>query len=690
MADSKRQVELQLLIKQAGAAETAAEIKKLATTTTTVQQELSKIGRGDQIQRIGTEMGLLAKKTRDTAAAAKELSKQLESIGANKDEIASATGAFNAAQSGGSNRLARAGSELRALPSTQTGLGFGTDAIGNVLRLSGALTEIAGKSSVATAAINILTPRLGAQAAATIGAAAPAAAFVVAFGAIAIALSSLTSATSQNAEAITAYAEAQRGLNADIVAGLTTEEAQKKLDDLNESRRLEEELLAKNKAAYAAFEKDATDAGASVDDLGSTLGKIVFGSDVLKDTAKAFSGDEQALADSIAASEKNITTFSASADTLSGALESGRLAANDAAEAEKKLAEERSKAALASADSAAKELQAQQKALGATEEQNKKRLEAITDEEAVAQKQIEVLEASGITSEEVAKKIASLKEQLGLLGKESAFITDTALEASKAADAEKKALKDTEDGAKKAAQAQDQYRKSVESASLSLKNSVQDIGTRLSQTLQDNTLKLNRDLNNLDIKFNQDQQDLQIKANRAEMDAYKDNLDDIAKIRKDAAKDEREALIEGDFQQLYLSRLAREEALKEEQQTDLKEAQGRKQNQDFALEDLKRADSRQRDARRLGYEQQNMDARTSRDRELAQARLAQNRALAQASQALNAELGLRQQFWNAALNQVKQATSAIGASAAGASRTGANANSPFGQFTGPFKAVVRR
>lgn len=691
MADTKN-AKLILSVETKGAKEAASDVQKVHLGATALQQELGKLTRADQFQKIGTEAGLAAKKFRDVGAAVADLNKKLKELGASKDEIASAASAFESARTGGgSNVLARAGSELRALPSTQTGLGFGTDAIGNVLRLSGALTEVAGKSVLTTAAIETLTPRLGAQAAATLGAAAPIALFVAGFGAIAIALKSLTDATGQNAEAITAYAEAQRELNADIVQGLTTEEAKKKIEELNEARRLEQELLDKNKAAYAAFEKQATDAGTSIDDFGSTLSKIVFGANAVGDVAKAISADEQAIADNIAASEKNIESFAASADTLNVALESGRLAANDAAEAEKKLADERSKAALSSADAAGKELAARQKADAATGEQNEKRLEAIANEKEVIQAQIDSLIASGDTSEKVTEKIASLTDQLGLLGKESDYISDTALAASKARDAEKKAQKDAEDNAKKAAQAQEQYTKSVKSATDAYRNSVQDIGTRLSQTLQDNTLKLNRDLTDISTKYNRDEYDLQIKANRAERDALQSQMDDLADIRRNAAKDEQEALREGDFKALFLAREKGAETLQEEAEAAERTRAKRQQSNQDALEDLRRANERQRADRITGYERANADARTAQQRELQQAALTRQRALQVASEGLNAELKQLGNYYAARLKMDQQyQAQSLKMASGGASTQGANATSPFGAFESSFTTAVRR
>lgn len=698
MADNKRQVELQLLFKTEGTKQAVDQIDKLAHEFADIAKQSGSVGSSlrlavaeaqkfgstdDDIRRLNSLFNQYRKTVEQTTEETREL------VTAQKEAATTVPGGGGNGGLSFGQKVTRAGAQLRNLPSVQIpGAGIGTDAIGNITRLSGALLDVAGKSQLVTTATNLLTPALGAEAAATLGAAAPAAILVVAFGTIAVALSSLTAATGQNAEAITAYAEAQRKLNADIVEGLTSKEAQQKLDALNESRRLEEELLAKNKAAYAAFEAQATEAGTSVDDFGSTLGKIVFGANAVGDVAKAISKDEQAIADNIAASEKNIETFSASADTLTVALESGRLAANDAAEAEKALAEERSKTALAAADNAGKELAARQKALNSTEDQNKARLKSIEEDKAVIQAQIDSLTKSGVTSEDVTAKIAALTDQLGLLGKESAYISETALAASREADAAKKAKKDQEDAEKKATQAQDQYTKSVQSAATTFKQATQDIGTRLKQTLEDNVTKLERDLLNIEKKNNREELELTTKANRAERDAYQDHVNDVRKIQRDSLKDEREALIEGDFKQLYLARVARDEALKEEQETTEAERLQREQSQADAREDLKRNLGYQREDRQLAFEQQNFDARLNRDREAMQARTAQTRALAQASSALNAELGLRQSFWNATLKQAQNAINQI--NGAGAKASGANANSPFGSFTGPFKAVVRR
>lgn len=678
----QRKAKLILSIETKGAGEATAAVKRLDEGVSTLERELKKMGRADLIQKVGAEMGLAAKRTRDFEGSVVALNKRLKELGASKDEIASAAGAFESARTGGgSNALARAGSELRALPSTQTGLGFGTDAVGNVLRLSGALTEVAGKSALTTSAIGLLTPALGAQTAATVAAAAPIALFVAGFAAIAIALKSLTDATAQNVDRINTFAESQRTLSDKIASGLTSEEAKKELEELNTRRKLETDTLNTLQAAYDKSTQQLKQA---------TIGGISLGN-AFDNISKIVSQDEQALADQIEKSKEVYQSTEGDVQALTAALEDGSLAANDAAEAEKKLADERSKAALTAADSVGKELAARQKADDATGEQNQKRLDAIANEKEVLQAQIDSLNASGVTSEDVTAKIASLTEQLGLLGKESSYISDTALAASKARDAEKKAQKDAEDNAKKAQQAQEAYTKSVKSATDAYRNSVQDIGTRLSQTLQDNTLKLNRDLTDISAKYARDQYDIALKSYRAEQDAYQDQIDDLENIRRKSAKDEQDALIAGDFKQLYLARTSREDALKEEAEAIDKERQKRAQNQAYALEDLRRANERQRSDRIQGYERANTDARAAQQRDLQQAALTRNRALQVASEGLNAELKQLGNYYAARLKMDQQyQAQSLKMAAGGASTQGANATSPFGSFENSFTTAVRR
>lgn len=678
MADQKT-VQLNLLIKSAGAAETAAEIGKIQKTTVSLQSELGKLSRTDQLRSLGVEMGALAKKTGDVSGAVKDLTSKLTALGATKDEIQQVAQAFNEAQnpSGGGqggNLLQRLGAQGRNLPSVQIpGAGIGTDAISNLTRLTGALGEAAGVTTLMSNATAALTPILGATAAGVAGVIAVAGPLVLIVGALGLAIKAFSDQAAAESKAINAIVDAQRAVAQQIAEGLGTDDAKKQLDELNAKRKAEADLLAKNQQIY----------NENIENQGALTGVL-----------KATSGAEQALSDQIQKSKDLIEGYDTSTQALTQALDDGTLAANDAAEAEKKLAEERTKAVLSEADAAGKELAAQQKALNATEEQNKKRLEAIDDEKAVIQAQIDVLTESGDTSEEVAKKIAALNGQLGSLGKESEFITKTALDVARANDAEKKAKKDAEDAAKKAEQAQTQYTKSIENAGKQFTQSTQDIATRYRNLASDNELKFNRDIIDLTTKFHRDEFDIQLKANRAERDAALDQKNDLLKIQEDSNKEQNAAKQEGDFKALFLARQKGAEALKQEETTQDTARQKRILDFQDARQDALRAAERQRLDRMQGYTRQLSDARTAQDRDLAQARLTRQRALQAASEGYNAELAQLGNYIKARLSMEKSMYDQSLAMASG-QNTGAGGASGAGQFSGSFSArtigrVIRR
>lgn len=668
MAEQKT-VQLNLIIKEAGAAEAAAEVKKLGTTTVSLQQELGKLSRTDQLQKLGADMGALAKKTGDVGAAVTDLTKKLNALGATEDEIKGVATAFNEAQSagdgGGGNLLQKAGTSLRGLPSVQIpGTGIGTDAIGNITRLTGALGEASGATAAMASVTTALTPVLGATAAGFAGVLAVAGPLVLIVGALGLAIKAFADQAAAEQKAINATVDAQRQVNEEIAKGLTSEEANKKLEETTRLRKEEADLLEKNQRIY----------NENIENQGPLTAVL-----------KATSGAEEALTQQIQKSKDLIEGYDTTQQSLTQALNDGSLAANDAAEAEKKLAEERTKQVLSDADTAGKELAAQQKALAATEEQNQKRLTSIEDEKAVIQKQIDVLTESGDTSEEVTKKIAALNGQLGSLGKESDFIKNTALEVSRQRDAEKKAQKDAEEAAKKAEQAQAQYTKSVENAQRTYKNAVTDIGTRLRQQLTDNTTKLNRDLTDIATKYRRDEFDLEIKANRAERDAQVTQLEDLAQIRENANKEEQAAIQAGDFKALFLARQKAAEDLKQETTTIDKSAAKRRQDYADAREDLLRNAQRQRQDRLTGYERQNNDARQAQERDLQQAALARQRTIAVAAQGLNAELSQYQNFWKQ-FNAVGAAGMKQALDMAAGQNPNALKKSPFQGFQGTFTA----
>lgn len=683
MADeTTRKSKVLIEVRETGADEVAKSIENINKGATNLQKELAGIGRGDDLKRLGTEFGKTSVVSNNLAKSVDDLNKKLKALGATEGEIKRVAAAFANARKeaqatansvgniddvrgdltggsggegggGGLNKITRFGNQLRSLPSIQTGLGFGTDAVANVIRVTGAVGEFASKSAIATAATNLLIPALGAQAAGVLGVVAAAAPFAAALAVIALAIKHLVDTTSSNVAALDSYVKGIDAVNQAVQEGQTTEDVATKLEKLNKVRQDEQAKLDDLQGAYNKVEQDLKNATVAGISLGNTF----------SNTAKIFSGDEQKLADEIANSQKKIADATAEIGTFQTALEDGTFAANDAAIAEQKLAEERSKTALSSADAAGKELAAQQRALGATEETNLKRLETIDNERAVLEKQISVLEASGVTSEEVTARIAALTAGLTALGGEADFINSTALEASRAADAEKKAKKDAEDAAKKAEVAQSQYTKSVENATRSftnaqedigakLKNTFKDLGTKLSNSLTDNNTKLAQDLNDINTKFSAEEYELTLKSNRSERDALKDQLRDIEDVRRDAQKDELQAIQDGDFKALFLARQAKAETFKDTTIQLERESQDRAQSLADAREDLLRNTADQRTARLQAFDRQNADTRLNNSRELAQAQLASQRELQQAQLNKQRALQLASEAYNAELAQL--------------------------------------
>lgn len=664
MAD-QRTVQLNLVAKTEGLDKIARDFATIANSTGSVGSSLRLAT--TEAMRLGAtddEIRKLNKDFNDYRKTLQQVEAELEDIVEDQTKLANTTPQGASESGGAQQRLSRIGSELRALPSTQIpGLSVSSDQVAGLIRLSGAIAGISEKAGQATRIGTALTPILGATGAGFASLATAVLPIAAILGGFAIAIGELQKRTAEATEALERQFKARDTVDEFVRSGATVEEALKRQAELQKiaTDARENANEAEEKAA-ADFQKRSQlfggDATAKLQDLTGINTQSAKFVERVKETGDAALEAEAELAE------------------LNTQLEDGAFAAASAAEAEKKLAEERTKAVLSAADIAGKELAAQQKALAATEEQNTKRLTAIEDEKAVIQAQIDSLTESGDTSAEVKAKIDQLNSSLGLLGKESAFINETALEASRQADAEKKAKKDAEDAAKKAEQAQDQYNKAVTSASKAYKQSLQDIGTRFTQTLIDNQNKFNRDLDDIGTKYRRDEYDLTIKAQRAERDALQDQLADIEKIRDDARKEEQDAIREGDFKALFLARQKTAETVTDEQKAVDDARLKRQQDNQDAREDLLRNAQRQRSDRVLNYERQSVDARTAQQRDIAQARLTQQRALQQANEALRAELTMRGEFWNAALKQTQQAQNQMlkilqgGGTASGPTRTG--------------------
>lgn len=352
-------------------------------------------------------------------------------------------------------------------------------------------------------------------------------------------------------------------------------------------------------------------------------------------------------------------------ETLKNALDDASVAANDAAEAEKKLAAERTQDILDAAAAAGQEESARRRAMNASVEQNESRLRAIEDERAAIEAQLSVLESSGDTSEQVASQIEQLKSELGSLGKEAEFITGTALEAAKAREAEKKAIEDQRKAEEQAIRAAEQaaqkrldierkYSDAVVGAAKAASDKAADALKKLQDRQTDLQISFQQDLNKLAIDQRDRELEDAIKAQQGEADAYEAHYLSLKKIRDNAIDSEQDALKNRDF---LAAAQIREQANREmdaegdafEQQQ--KEAE--RQQERARSEQLRELDRQRRD-RLQALQDQRVEAKLAYNRELRDANDARQRSLRDAADARRAELKLAQDSATAILSVKKQ------------------------------------
>lgn len=288
-------------------------------------------------------------------------------------------------------------------------------------------------------------------------------------------------------------------------------------------------------------------------------------------------GTRKQLNEDITAADNAVRSAEASLEAFEHTVDDTELAANDAAAAEKALAEART-AGLLNEAAQAGELEALRlRAVDLTQEQIDAELKALEIREASIKAELATLESSGDTSEEVAGKIAQLREQLGFLGEQADVLNaakpkakseaaEKAAEKAKqerekqAADAQReqeKAAQESQRAADEARRAQEGYTTAVKNAKQGFKDAAADIGTRLKDTLVDNNEKLLDTLSEQTIKFNEGELVEDATFHR-----------DLAKIRRDAERSEKDAVRQRDFAALRDVREDRDAALEERRDTE--------------------------------------------------------------------------------------------------------------------------
>lgn len=600
-------------------------------------------------------LGVETKGTDKAGKAIANLGKETKALSKELTSASKAANSIDVKSSAGGGGGAPAAAKFRGAASLVGG-GEIVGLIDDLQDLGEGFSQLASQGGkLGSALVGTLSPAIGSTAA---GVAVAGAAFavagiaIIALGAV---IKSFVDEQAKQQKIIEDIVDAQRSVDEKINAGATAKALIEERELLVKNLEDEQKRVAALRDQYDRQFKGKGTENEGIVDAASTL----------------LSGTEEGLANSINEAAANLITLDIGIKALTGGIESGETAAADMKEAEEELAKQRDKEAsgiLKQAQLAGQAVGAQKRALGATEEANTERLSSIEDERAAMEAQIAVLQSSGSTAESVTEEIAALNAQLGNLGKESEFIKNTALEVSKARDAEKKATKDAEDAAKKAEQeaernaeraaaAQEKYNAAIKDASVNLKQSTEDINTKLGQALTDNLTGMFRDVEDLTTKFHRDTFDQDMKANQAERDALTDHLRDIDDIREDARKSEQEAIQEGDFKALFLARRAGEDAFKQEQKETRREGEDRRRALGDERADLLRNAQRERSDRMMGYERQNADSRTAAQREFQQAQVARTRSLEAAANAYRSELQQLGQYlqqrnqMNAAANQ---------------------------------------
>ncbi len=140
----------------------------------------------------------------------------------------------------------------------------------------------------------------------------------VAVGALALTMDAYTRSAKKQAEELKAAIDASRGVSLSIADGLTTDDAQARISQIGAQLEAERSVLQQREAAYDAFEQ-------GVSDTFGPLGGIVEAG------LRAVDSNEQVLSDAVSESRRSVTELQAEFNQLQAAIDSGRLATNDAA-----------------------------------------------------------------------------------------------------------------------------------------------------------------------------------------------------------------------------------------------------------------------------------------------------------------------------------------------------------------------
>jgi len=459
---------------------------------------------------------------------------------------------------------------------------------------------------------------------------------VAGLAAIALAIKVVGDAAEEQAERLSAQVDNVRDVNQQIANGLTSNDIQQRLQELQNAREAEAETLNTTQDSY----------NQAINDLG-----------VLGGVAQVASHQEAALAEQIGNSQSAIADYDSEIELLTSALESSAVAANDATAAEK----ERGQALLEEANLAGQTVAAQERARNATVASNESRLQSIDNERAAIEAQIAVLQSSGNTSEEVTDRIAELNGQLNQLGQESSFIKDTALDLAKAREQEAEAQKQQEKAQQEAQRKAEQTAAEIEraeeqiasarrkvgettrNARKTLARANQDITRDLDRTFADIATETARGIRDVQFELANAQFEAQRDADRDEAQSLRAHLDTLTDIREDALNSEEDLFRGRDF--LGLRDLARDtdRARRQQETAQQREEREREIQLQGELRDIRRDGDLTLKAQQQEAADARRDAQQDARRKRQDAQLAARRSIQDAQQAAQAEIALAQQ-----------------------------------------------
>lgn len=381
--------------------------------------------------------------------------------------------------------------------------------------------------------------------------------FIGGLAALGIAMQLATAQAERQRAAAQGQLDAQREV-LDFVSTATSEQVEAELEAARRRReaQVEADRFAQKQLEYARQQ------------LSENFGEIGGIGVEAAAALKLGAGEIEALRLNAAAAGDTLDATNIEIATLENALASGATAANDAAQAERDLAAERTQGILDAAQQEGELIRARQEAAKMTREENQQRAKQLADEQERLRGELAVLQNSGDTSEDVARRIEALTQQIANLGQQADVFKNAT---GKAAEGVASAASNIEKSAAKAAQSEAsassrfERRRADSARSQTSSFSFADalgIGARQSddKTGADAENKAEK-LADINQQFLDDLHDASVDFHREEQQASRQAQDEQRRIRREGRRAEQEATRERNFAAAADAREAAQEQL---------------------------------------------------------------------------------------------------------------------------------